>query len=185
MGVFAGVRGERRGAVYRRRGAAAHRRPLRQRQASAAGAEEFQTLFLLHSRISLASAINCIRFLNYILFEVPGILVHAPAHLFSQGIAAELSRRIENVTRNRLMGGAPGNPGARQPADPLPARTLPPDEQMRRIELFCDKVTRLFTSELSMSAADFTFHLVSYLKKQVSAMMEMQEFHSQLTRSYV
>lgn len=132
-------------------------------------------MFLLHSRINLASANDSIRFLNYILFEVPGILVHAPAHLFWQGIAAELSRRIENVTRNRLMGGAPANPGARQPADPLPARTLPPDEQKRRIELFCDKVTRLFTSELSMSAADFTFHLVSYPKKQVSAMMEMQE----------
>ena len=41
--------------------------------------------------------------------------------------------------------------------------------------LFCDKVTRLFTSEMSMSAADFKKNLLLYLQKQVCAMMEMQE----------
>ena len=46
---------------------------------------------------------------------------------------------------------------------------------MRNIELFCDKVTRLFTSEMSMSAADFKQNLILYLQKQVCAMMEMQE----------
>ena len=46
---------------------------------------------------------------------------------------------------------------------------------MRNIVLFCDKVTRLFTSEMSMSAADFKQNLSLYLQKQVCAMMEMQE----------
>ena len=131
----------------------------------------------MHSLITLAFAFDPIRFLNSILFQVPGLLVRGPAHLFWQGIAAQLSLRIENVTRNRLPGGAPANPGARQPADapPPPPRTLPPDEIMRNIELFCDKVTRLFTSEMSMSAADFKKNLILYLQKQVCAMMEMQE----------
>lgn len=132
----------------------------------------------MHSLITLAFAFDPIRFLNPIRFQVPGLLLHAPAHLFWQGIAAQLSLRIENVTRNRLPGGAPANPGARQPADapPPPPRTLPPpDEIMRNIVLFCDKVTRLFTSEMSMSAADFKQNLLLYLQKQVCAMMEMQE----------
>lgn len=96
-----------------------------------------------------------------------GIAAHC-AHVRPrlQEIAVDFSRRIEATSRSRQLGAVPSAAMARPQAEPI-VRVIPPGEQMqqvqRKIDMFCDKVSQLFASEV-MPAADFRQHLVLFLK---------------------
>jgi hypothetical protein len=80
------------------------------------------------------------------------------AHFSLQAIAHEFSRKIQTRQNPAVV-----------PRPPPPANPPPNvDQQAQRIQMFCDKLSRLFASDLSLSTKDVKFCLVSYLQKQVN-----------------
>lgn len=89
---------------------------------------------------------------------ITGLPLRRLPHFSFQAIAHEFSRKIQTRQNPAVV-----------PRPPPPA-TPPPnvDQQAQRIQMFCDKLSRLFASDLSLSTKDVKFCLVSYLQKQVS-----------------